>query len=320
MLSFADCKEQKSLLLSGQQSQPTPVFKTLSSNFSDLSQLFLRALRNIFGAFEQESYPLNKLKSVLSSLVLPLSDCKVVALVEPSVYADAQTIQDFARLMAPYWNCVSTDLLQLLVEESGCSLAVTKLKELISTREMRADLVLAAQPFTTNSKPDCTGYATTNAATSGLSPEHTLAHSSSLQELQSQQPAVFAKLPEHCSNAFQNAVRVSVEIAKAALHITDYDCITLAVSAFFDLPCAALVYCGCSQSPLVVCWEISRELLAYIRPVFPGQSCHTLLAEQGITGLAVADEIKYRCPSIKVITLQSVTIHFLSTLQSVTIT
>ncbi len=293
MLSSADCKEQQSLLLSGQRSQPTPIFITHSSDFSDLSELFLRALRNIFGAFEQESYPLNKLKSVLSSLVLPLGDCKVVALVEPSAYADAHTIQDFARLMAPYWNCVSTDLLQLLVEESGCTLAMTKLKEFISTRKMSADLVLAAQPFTTKSNPDG----------SGLSPGHTSSHSSSLQELQSQQPAVFAKLPEHRASAFQNAVQVSVEIAKATLHVTDYDCITLAVSAFFDLPCAALVYCGCSQSPLVVCWEISRELLAYIRPVYPSQSSHTLLAEQGITGLAVSDEIKYRCPSIKVNTL-----------------
>ena len=297
MLSFADCKDQQSPLLSD-QSQPTPIFKTHSSDFFDLSELFLRALRNIFGAFEQESYPLNKLKSVLSLLVLPLGDCKVVALVPPSAYTDAQTIQDFARLMASYWNCVSTDLLQLLVEESGCTLAMTKLKEFISTRKMRADVVLAAQPFTTNFSPEG----------SGLSPGHTLAHSSSLQELQSQQPAVFAKLPEHCASAFQNAVRVSVEIAKTALHIVDYDGISLAVSAFFELPCAALVYCGCSQSPLVVCWEISRELLAYIRPVIPGHSSYSLLAEQGITGLAVADEIKHRCPSIKVNVVPSVKI------------
>ena len=293
MLFFADCKEQRSLLLSGQQSPPTPtIIESHSSDFSNLSKLFLQALRNIFGAFEQKSYPLKKLQSVLSSLVLPLGDCKVVALVEPSTYADAQTIQDFARHMAPYWNCLSTDLLHLLVEGSGCSLAITKLKEFISTKKMRADVVLATQPFTTNSNPDG----------SGLSPGHILAHCKSLQELQSQQPAVFARLPEHCACAFQNTVRVSVEIAKTVLHIADYDCLTLAVSAFFDLPSAALVYCGCSQSPLVVCWEISRELLAYIRPVSPGQSGQTLLAEQGITGLAVADEIKYRCPSIKVIT------------------
>ena len=298
MLCFADYKHQRSLLLSGQRSRPTPTSKSHSSDFSGLSQLFLQTLRNIFGAFEQESNPLKKLKSVLSSLVLPLGGGKVVALVEPSAYTDAQTIQDLARLMAPYWNCVSTDLLQFLVEESGHSLAITRVKEFISTRKMRADLVLAAQPSTTTSNWDG----------SGLSPAHTLAHSSSLQELQSQQPAVFARLPEHCASTFQKAVRVSVEIAIAALDIADYDCITLAVSTFFGLPCAALVYCGCSQNPIVVCWEISRDLLAYIRSVNPGRSSYRLLAEQGITGLAVADEIKYRCPSIKVNTLPSVKI------------
>ena len=298
MLSFADYKHQRSLLLSGQRSQPTPTSKSHSSDFSGLSELFLQTLRNIFGAFEQESNPLNMLKSVLSSLVLPLGDSKVVALVEPSAYADAQTIQDLARLLAPYWNCVSTDLLQLFVEESGNSLAVARVKEFISARKMRTDLVLAAQPSTTTSNWDG----------SGLSPGHTLAHSSSLQELQSQQPTVFARLPEHCASTFQNAVRVSVEIAIAALHISDYDYIVLAVSAFFNLPCAALVYCGCSQNPLVVCWEISRELLAYITSVLPGQSSYSLLAEQGITGLAVVDEIQYRCPSVKVNTLPSVKI------------
>ena len=298
MLSFADYKHQRSLLLSGQQSQPTATSKSHSSDFSDLSELFLQTLRNVFGAFEQESNTLNMLKSVLSLLVLPLGDSKVVALVEPSAYADAQTIQDLARLLAPYWNCVSTDLLQLFVEESGNSLAVARVKEFISARKMRADLVLAAQPSTTTSNWDG----------SGLSPGHTLAHSSSLQELQSQQPAVFARLPEHCASTLQNAVRVSVEIAIAALHIAEYDCITLAVSAFFGLPCAALVYCGCSQNQLIVCWEISSELLAYIRSVDPGQSSYRLLAEQGITGLAVADEIKFRCPSIKVKTLPGVKI------------
>ena len=290
IISFTDYKHQQSLLLSGQQPQPTPAIESHSSDFSGLSELFLQTLINVFRAFEQESNPLNKVKSVLSSLVLPLGDSKVVALVEPSAYADAQTIQDLARLMAPYWNCVSTELLQLFVEESGNSLAVTRVKEFISTRKMRADLVLAAQPSTTTSNRDG----------SGLSLGHTLAHSSSLQELQSQQPAVFARLPEHCTSTFQNAVRVSVEIAVAALPIADYDDITLAVSTFFELPCAALVYCGCSLNPLVVCWEISRELLAFIRPVIPGLSCYHLLAEQGIAGLAVADKIKYRCPSIKV--------------------
>ena len=298
MLSFADYKHQRSLLLSGHQPQPTLTIESHSSDFSGLSELFLQTLRNIFGAFEQESNPLNKLKSVLSSLVLPLGGGKVVALVEPSAYTDAQTIQDLARLMAPYWNCVSTDLLQLLVEESGYSLAVTRVKDFISKRKMIDDLVLAAQPSTMTSDWDG----------SGLSPGHTLAHSSSLQEHQSQQPAVFARLPEHCASTFQNAVRVSVEIAIAALHIADYDYIAQAVSAFFQLPCAALVYCGCSQNPLVVCWEISRELLAYIRSAHPGRSSYQLLAEQGIAGLAVADEIKYRCPSIKVNTLPSVKI------------
>ena len=292
MFIIADYRHQDTLQLSVHHSQPMPTTKCHSSDFSGLSGLFLQTLRNVLDAFEQDSIPLNKVKSILSSLVLPLGSGKVAALVEPSAFANAQTLQDFSRLMAPYWNCVSADLLRLLAEESGSILAASRVNEFISTREVRADLVLAVQTSTTTSNQNGVG--------SGLSLGHKSAHSAPLEELQSQHPAVFARLPEHRVSASRSVARISVEVGVPVLHLTGYYNIVQAVSAFFQLPCAALVYCGCSQSPLIVCWEIATELVKYITSNNPGLGAYRLLTEQEITGLAVADKIKYQCPSIKV--------------------
>ena len=300
MFIIADYRHQDTLQLSVHHSQPMSTTEYHSSDFSGLSELFLQTLKNVLDAFEQDSIPLDKVKSILSSLVLPLGSGKVAALVEPSVFANAQTLQDFIRLMAPYWNCVSADLLRLLAEESGSSLAATRVNEFISTREVRANLVLAVQ--TSN---------TTSNISSGLSFGHKSAHSAPIEELQSQHPVVFARLLEHRVSTSRSVTRISVEVGVPVLHLTGYYNIIQAVSAFFTLPCAALVYCGCSQSPLIVCWEIATELVKYITSNNPGLGAYRLLTEQEITGLAVADKIKYRCPSIKVCKLTVVATTFL---------
>ena len=282
-----------------EHSHPTLVANMYTSKLSGLSDLFLQALRNMIDRFDQIPNALERVKSILSTLVLPLGDGKVAALVDPNAYKDAHTLRELMRRMAPYWNCFSTDLLQLLSEELSCSLATATMDELVHARQMK-DLVLAVNTASSTSEM--------NDVDSGLSLGHKSAHSAPLEELQCQHPAVFARLPEHRVSASRSVARISVEVGVPALHLMDYYSIVQAVSAFFKLPCAALVYCGCSQSPLVVCWEISTELIKYITSVLYGNSGYRLLAEQKITGLAVADKIKYRCPSIKVCKLVVVTL------------
>ena len=298
MFLFPTDYKRQQQLSNVKNSQPTLVSDYHTSKFSGLSELFLRALKNIIDRFDQIPNALERVKSILSALVLPLGDGKVAALVDPNDYKDARTLRELMRRMAPYWNFFSTDLLLLLSEELNCSLATT-MEELVHARQ-RKDLVVAV--YTPSSTSDM------NDLDSGLSLGHKSAHSASLEELQSQHPAVFARLPEHRVSASRSVARISVEVDVPVLHLTDYYNIVQAVSAFFQLPCAALVYCGCSQSPLILCWEISTELIKYITSVLYGNSGYRLLAEQKITGLVVADKIKYRCPSIKVCKLMIVTL------------
>ena len=232
---------------------------------------------------------LAKLKQVLASLVLPLGEGKVAPLVDPLVYENAQTVRELFRLMAPYWNPLSTDLLGLLLEASGYSQAASKVAEFVEARASKGHLVLCIRQLPTLAS----GKNDLNVA------DLETVHNAPLSELQELHPAVFARLPEHKVTSTRTTVRISVEVNKPLLCIADYEEIITAVCGLFTIPKAALVYTGCSKAPLVLCWLVSHNAVTYISSAANSLSAHRLLAESKVTGVAVGDRV-YKCPTIKV--------------------
>ena len=274
-----------------------PLTTPIPTDFTELSQLFQQTLHSIMNAFDDIPSILRVVKKILCSLVLPLGDGKVASLVEAASYQHAQTHREVFRLMSPYWNCLSTDLLQLLTEASGCSLAAMKQSEFVQARYSKGHLVLCHSS-------ESQGYDIPLGAS--ISPGHRSVHTGPLAALQSLHPAVFACLPEHKVVASRNTIQITAEVNKPLLGLSDYEAVTTAVSATFKLPRQALVYAGCSVSPIVLCWLVSADVLPYIRAVKLGLSSHCLLAEQSISGIAVGDVISNKCPGIKVINRQHV--------------
>ena len=131
---------------------------------------------------------LERLKQCLGSLVLPLGDGKFAPLVDPVAYEAAKTIPKF---LSPYWNCLSTNLLSLLIEASGCKPAVAKLAEFEEARASSSRLVLCANRAPKN--------------------ELRSVHKAALRKLQSLYPAVF-------TNTDRNAARITAAIGKPQLH------------------------------------------------------------------------------------------------------
>ena len=236
---------------------------------------------------------LAKLKQVLASLVLPITmKGDAVPLVDSLSYKSAQTVQELFRMMAPCWNSLSTDMLSLLLEASGCNQAASKVAAFVETRASKDHLVLSIcqLPILASGQNDLDVT------------DLERVHKASLLELQSLHPAVFARLPEHKVTSARATVRISVEVNKPLICLADYEQITTALSGFLQVPKAALVYAGCSKSPLVLCWLASHELVAYIKSTRGGlllMSAHRLLAENKVTGIAVGDQT-YKCPTIKV--------------------
>ena len=232
---------------------------------------------------------LAKLKQVLASLVLPLGEGKVAPLVDPLAYENVRTVRELFRLMAPYWNPLSTDLLGLLLETSICNQAASEVAEFLEAKASKGHLVLCIRQLPTlasgENDLDVADLATV--------------HNAPVLELQSLHPAVFARLPEHKVTSTRTTVRISVEVNKPLVCIADYEEITTALSGFFEVPKAALVYAGCSKAPLVLCWLASSELVAYFKLTGRVLSGYRLLAENKVTRVAVGDQI-YKCPTIKV--------------------
>ena len=269
-----------------------------SSNFSKLSQLFQQALHSIMNAFDDIPNIFEVVKEILHSLVLPLRDRKVAPLVEAASYQHAQTHREVFQLMSPYWNCLSTDLLQLLTEATSCNLAAKKLSEFIQARSSKGFSVLCCNQG--SSKPQGDDME------ASISPGHRSVHTGPIEALQFLHPAVFARMPEHKVISSRNTIRITAEVNKPLLSLSDYEALTAAVSVIFKLPRQALVYAGCSVSPIVLCWLVSADVLPYIKSIDVGLGGHRFLAEHNISGIAVGDVISYKCPSIKVIIRQHV--------------
>ena len=238
---------------------------------SDVSLQFQNLERAVVALLVQCPNALTQLKQCLASLVLPLGDGKVASLVDPSSYEAASTIPELFRLMAPHWNYLSTYLLSLLLEASGCKPAAAKLAEF---KTSSGTLVLCTQRAST----DC------------LSSVHRLP----LEQLQSLHSSVFT---ESMAATQQNTARITAKVDKPLLHVSCLEEVTTAICGYFRLPKAALVYAGCSENPLALCWLVSRDLLPYLRSHMGGLSGERLLAEQHITQVAFGDAEFYKCPN-----------------------
>ena len=269
--------------------QPPSADTAVPSDLSEASELFQQLQRRVMDVLDHFPNALAKLKQVLASLVLPLGEGKVVPLVDPLAYENAQTVRELFRLMVPYWNLLSTDLLGLLLEASGCNQAASEVAEFVEARASQGHLVLCIRQLPTLAS----GENDLDVA------DLETVHNTPLSELQSLHPAVFARLPEHKVTSTRTTVRISVEVNKPLVCIADYEEITTALSGFYEAPKAAFVYACCSKAPLVLCWLVSHELVAYIRSTGRVLSGDRLLAESKVTGVAVGDRM-YKVPTIKV--------------------
>ena len=267
-ISFTDYKQQP-LAMRGPQSPAAgnaPLLTEASLDFQNMQKDVEDLLVWYPNALEQ-------LKQCLASLVLPLGDGKVASLVHPAAYEAAKTIPEFFKLMSPYWNCLSTNLLSLLVDASGCKPAAVKLAEFEKARASSSHLVLG-----------------TNRAPKG---ELRSVHNSPLKKLQSLYAAV-------STNTERNTVRITAGVDKSQLHVSCYEEVSTAICGFFKLPKAALICAGCSEKPLALCWLVCRDLLPYMRSHKGGVSGDRLLAEQQITQIAFGDAEFYKCLNLKV--------------------
>ena len=257
-----------------------PSVATTPSDFSQVSQQFQQLEHEVTDLLDKFPYALAKLKQVLATLVFPRLEGKAVPLIDPRSYENALTVRELFRRLTPHWNPLSPDLLDLLLETSGCSMAATKFAEFIEARNSKGNLVLCVRQM-----PSSVDFRSI--------------HSAPLSKLQSLHRSLFTQLPKHQVSSSQNTIRISVEVEKNLVDLSDYERITTALSGLYWMPKAAFIFAGCVEQPLVLSWQTIPEFSECTWDNVTDFSGYRLLADTRVTRIAVGGRF-YQCPTIKV--------------------
>ena len=277
---------------------PQPSSSSLLSNmepsqFAGLSSAFLKMLSDVINSFDARPGSLNTLKELLHQLVLPVKD-GAVAFIDQAVLCNTDLVRQLFRLLSPLLNCFSTDLIRYLCEQTHCLDLVEKFyhvleqhsKSILCTRKEEDEMHTASEA------------ASLPAPTSS---SHFKAHTMDLNTLQSLHPLVFTRLDHHRTTPPPKTFRLSVEVNRPLITLQDYDNITDAVSAALLLPKMAMVYAGCSVSPLTITWLVPAQLHGYlIKPFASAESGDRLLAEQGVVSMAIGEDMCIVCLGMQV--------------------
>ena len=254
----------------------------------DIAEHFLQLSEDVMVAFDNYPDGVHQLKQVLTSLVLPLGRGKEAALVQPAIYQDSQSTRELFK--SPYFNLLSTDVLQLLTHLSGCDAAAKAVDNFVAARA-NSHLVL------------CSGKQQTESLPSGSSPSVSFKcfHKIPLDTLQSTESQLLVRLPERQSVAIRkDMVRVSVLVNRSVLCLSDYDRILTALCGFFKVPKVALAYIGCAEQPLMLSWVVSPPVYKYMKSVSGNVSGERMVAQERIISIAVGQDISYKCLTIEV--------------------
>ena len=269
------------------------------SHFAGLSSAFLKMLSDVIGNFDAHPGSLNTLKQILGKLVLPIGNGQVVALIDPSMFRDTDLVQQLFRLLSPLLNCFSTGLIHYLCEQSHC---LNLVEEFHRVCEQHSEAIMCVKGSEMDTDSDVASLP------APLSPGHLKVHTMPLDTLQSLHPLVFTRLDHHRITQPPKTFRLSVEVNRPLITLQDYDNITDAVSAVLLLPKIAMVYAGCSVSPLTLTWLVPAQLHEYlVTPPFGSTaSGDRLLAEQGVASVALGEDMYIVCLGIQVCISQQV--------------
>ena len=298
---FLPCKYQTAdsqRLWRGQEPQKTQSTgaSVPESGLRELSDAFTGLFQAVKKEFEQLPNGMERLKQTLSLLILPLKIGGMVNLVPPTLYFEAKSIDEIFTRLSSFVNPLSFHLLRSLAQLCDCTSAAGKIAVFCHLRQTKSHLILcseqSASPITPNGDNDLNTFALSGTKS---------VHAASYDHLQSFHPQVFAKPHDHTSPDFAvNFVRISAQLNKKVVTLSDYDATVTALSGFFLLPKSALVYVGCSSRPLTLCWHVLKELSIYMRQTLAHVNSELLLSEQGIANVMVEDWLDYTCLTSKV--------------------
>jgi len=106
--------------------------------------------------------------------------------------------------------------------------------------------------------------------------------------------SLFAQLPKLQVSSLWNTIRISVEVDKNFVQLSDYERITTALSGLFRMPKLAFTFAGMLRQPLVLSWLTIPEFLQCSKSNVTDISGERQLAQNKVTRIAIGDWF-YQC-------------------------
>ena len=250
---------------------------------------------------------LERMKTALENLVLPLSLKRLVRIVQSQRYEEARSVRELFKLLAPYWSCIDCNLLRVIVKASGCQPAIEKLEAFLQHRSAISPSLMLCNPTKPNSR-----ISTEREISQDDTPNKTEVSrviqtqpiQSCVKHLDAPSTGELQCNPngsQPCRREITMNEEVSVEVKAKVdvnmLTLRDCDDKTSLLCGVLKLPRFVLSYLRTASGCLLLVWQMSANLVSYVQSIQLTDSDLQLLAKQRFSYIMVADSYHICIPS-----------------------
>ena len=250
---------------------------------------------------------LERMKTALENLVLPLSLKRLVHIVQSQRYEEARSVRELFKLLAPYWSCIDCNLLRVIVKASGCHPAIEKLEAFLQHRSAISPSLMLCNPTKANSRisteREISQDDTPNTAevsrviqTQPIQSCDKHLDTPSTGELQCS-PIGSQPCRREITMNEDVSVKVKAKVDVNMLTLKDYDDKTSLLCGVLKLPRFALSYLRTATGCLLLVWQMSANLVSYVQSIQLTDNDLQLLAKQRFSYIMVADSYHICIPS-----------------------
>jgi len=277
---------------------------TVEMSIPEFAKELALLITDLVELLDKHNGALERMKTALENLVLPLSLKRLVQIVQSQRYEEARSVRELFKLLAPYWSCIDCSLLQVIVKASGCQPAIEKLEAFLQHRSAISPSLMLCDPNSRISTESEISQDDTPTQTEVSRVIQTQPIQSCVKHLDAPSTGELQGSPngsQPCRREITNNKEVSVEVkAKVdvnTLILRDYDEKTSLLCGVLKLPRFALSYLRTATGCLLLVWQMSANLVSYVQSVQLTDSDLQLLAKQRFTYIMVADSYHICIPS-----------------------
>ena len=252
-------------------SSGTTSLLTVEMSIPEFAKELALLITDLVELLDKHDGSLEKMKTALENLVLPLPLKRLVRIVQSQRYEEARSVCEIFKLLAPYWSYTDCSLLQVIVKASGCQPAIEKLEAFLQHRSAISPSLMLCDPnsrISTESEvpQDDTPNQTEVSRVMQTQPIQTCVKhldTPSTGELQGS-PGGSQPCKREITNNEEVSVEVKAEVDINMLTLRDYDDKTSLLCGVLKLPRFALSYLRTATGCLLMVWQMSGNLVSYV--------------------------------------------------------